>query len=153
MNAKLFLFYLRIKPLLYAIAILSISVTAINQFLNYRHLFVNTDPWIVQSVLSGNSLTVGRGDEKLDLKLCGISGGNRDYLQSLINQGNGSVIVNSVKKADNVTVAEVFIPLLPDYEKEIHLNTEMVIKGKATVVNYSNCPSAEYLEMAVPLIN
>lgn len=111
MNAKLFLIYLRVRKLLPAISVswhcviafFGLAVTAINQFLNYRHLlaerwgFVNTDPWIVQSVLSGNSLTVVRGDEKLDLRLCGISGGNRDYLQSLINLGNSRIASKKFK--------------------------------------------------------
>lgn len=148
MNAKLFLIYLRIKPLLQAIAVCSFSIIIINQFLNYRHLFTNNKPWKVKDVLSGNSLTVMRGDEKLNLKLCGISGGDEDYLRSLISKGNGSVVVNRISKEDNVTVAEVFIPLLPNYETEIHLNTEMITKGRATVVNYSDCKSAEYLKMA-----
>lgn len=115
----------------------------------------DNNPWIVKDVLSGNSLTVVRGDEMLNIRLCGIStksSESQDYLRSLIDRGNGSVIVNPVTKADNVTVAEVFVQTLPNNE-EIYLNTEMVMGGLAVLENSDICPSAEYLKMAVPLIN
>jgi hypothetical protein len=156
MNAKLFLVYLRIRKLLPAIAILSLAVTIYNQFLNYHHSLADTNPWIVKDVLSGNFLTVVRGDETLNIKLCGISansGESQEYLRSLLDKGNGSVVVNPVRKEDNVTIAEVFVQILPDYEQEIHVNSEMISKGMAVLQNPDICPSAEYLKMAVPLIN
>ncbi len=153
MNANLFLAYLRIRKFLPAIAILSILIITINQFFNYHNVLAETEPWIVQSVVSGNSLTVVRDDEMKKIKLCGISGGDETYLRSLINRGNGSVVVNPISKTDNVTVAEVFVPLLPDMEQEIHLNTEMIMGGVATVDNPDICPSAEYLEIAAAIKN
>ena len=148
MNAKLFLFYLRIKPLLYGIAFFSLLTIIYNQFLNYRHLFGNNKPWILQSVSGGSSLTVMHGDEIKNIKLCGISGGNKEYLESLLDRGNGSFFVSPVRKIDNVTIAEVFVPLKPDYEKEVHLSSEMIMFGMATIDNPDICPSSEYLKMA-----
>ena len=52
-----------------------------------------------------------------------------------------------------VTIAEVFVQLKPDYERESHLNTEMVMAGVATIVDYKDCPSAEYLEVAEGIVN
>jgi hypothetical protein len=63
------------------------------------------------------------------------------------------LLVNIVKEDDGITVAEVFVQILPDYEREIHINSEMVSKGMAVLENPDICPSAEYLKMAVPLIN
>lgn len=145
---SLFLFYLRIKPLLYAIAYFGLLIIIYNQFINYRHLFRNNKPWTLQSVSSGNSLFVMHGDEIKKIKLCGIEGGNKEYLESLLDRGNGSLIVNSVKKIDNVTTAEVFVPIKPDYEREIHLSSEMIMFGMATINNPDICPSSEYLKMA-----
>ena len=148
MNAKLFLFYLRIKPLLYGIACFGLLLIIYNQFLNYRHLSRNNKPWILQSVSGGNSLFVMHGDEIKKIKLCGIKGGNKEYLKSLFDRGNGLLIVSPIRKIDNVTTAEVFVPLKPDYEKEIHLNSEMIMFGMATINNPDICPSSEYLKMA-----
>ena len=67
---------------------------------------------------------------------------------SLVNRGDGSVVVNPVKTVWGTTVAEVFVQLKPDYEQEIHVNTEMVMAGVATLDNPDICPSAEYLKMA-----
>ncbi len=67
---------------------------------------------------------------------------------SLLNKGDGSVVVNPVKTEWGVTVAEVFVQLKPDFEREIHVNTEMVMAGMATLDNPDICPSAEYLKMA-----
>ena len=67
---------------------------------------------------------------------------------SLLNKGDGSVVVNPVKTEWGVTIAEIFVRLKPDYEREIHVNTEMVMAGVATLDNPDICPSAEYLKMA-----
>ena len=56
MKAKLSLTSLRIKPFFYAIAILCIVPIAANQYINHRSKLVNTDPWIVSEVLSGDRL-------------------------------------------------------------------------------------------------
>ena len=150
MKAKLFLANLRIKPLLYAIAILCIAVTIYNQFLNHRLKFVNTDPWIVSDVVSGDRLLVERKGQELEIKLCGISAskGSKEYLRSLISQGDGWVVLDRVTTEEELTVAEVFVQR--NDEQEIHLNTEMLMGGQAILADYQACPNAEYFEMAVP---
>lgn len=163
MNAKLFLFYLRIKPLLYAIsvswhcviALFGLAVTIYNQFLNYRTqlAIADTSPWIVEEVIYGDRFIANRNGKQFTIYLCGIAAGDqsKEYLRSLLNKGN--LVVNIVKEDDEITVAEVFVQILPDYEREIHINSEMVSKGMAVLENPDICPSAEYLKMAVPLIN
>ena len=150
MNAKLFLAYLRIRKLLPVIVIPCLAVTIYNQFLNYRNAFADTSPWIVEEIIYGERLTVSRHGKQFEVKLCGISAGHesRDYLRSLLNKGDGSVVVNPVKTEWGVTIAEVFVQLKPDFEREIHVNTEMVMAGVATLDNPDICPSAEYLKMA-----
>ncbi len=142
MKPKFFLAYLKIKPLLFGVACLLLSITAINQFLNYRAKFANTLPWIVKDVVSGDSFIASRKQKRFQVKLCGISANSdesKDYLRSLLNQGDGSVVVNPVQTKWGVTIAEVFVQLKPDYERESHLNTEMVMAGVATVADYKNC--------------
>ena len=151
MKTKLLGAYLRIKPLLYALAILSLVVIIYNQFLNHRLKLANTDPWIVTDVISGDRLMVERSGEKLEVQLCGISASNEEsqaYLRSLIAQGDGSVILDRVSKQEGTTIVEAFVQLKPD-RREIHLNTEMVIKNQAILSNYKACPNAEYFELAV----
>ena len=153
MKTKLLGAYLRIKPLLYAIAILCLAVIIYNQFLNHRLKFVNTDPWIVTDVISGDRLMVERSGEKLEVQLCGISASNEEsqaYLRSLIAQGDGSVVLDRVSKQNNLIVAEAFVQIKPDHQ-EIHLNTEMILKGKAILADYKACPNAEYLEIAAEI--
>ena len=146
---KLFSVYLRSKPLLYAIAILCIAAIAANQYINRRPKPVN-NPWIVVDVISGDRFMVERNDQTLEIKLCGISAseGSKDYLRSLINQGDGWVVLDRVSKQDGLTVAEVFVQRHD--EQEIHLNTEMLMGGQAILADYKACPNAEYFEMAVP---
>ena len=160
LKMKKFLFYLKFKPILYAIskrsasrvAVLSIAITAVNQYLNYRLKFINTDPWMVKDVVSGDRFLVERSGKKLEVQLCGISAKSdesKEYLRSLIAQGDGSVVPDQIKKRDGLTVAEVFMQIEPDYVQEIHLNTEMVLKSQAILgADYKACPNAEYLEMA-----
>ena len=148
MKAKLFLANLKIKPLLYTIAILCIAVIICNQYINRRSKTVN-NPWIVVDIISGDRFMVHRKNQNLEVKLCGISAskGSRDYLRSLINQGNGWVILDRVTTEDGITIAEVFVQRHD--EQEIHLNTEMLMSKKAILSNYKACPNAEYFELAV----
>jgi hypothetical protein len=150
MKAKLFLFYLRIRKLLPAIALLCLAVTIYNQFLDYRTqlAIADTSPWIVEEILTGDRFIASRSGKQVEVKLCGVTAGNesRDYLHSLLNKGD--LVIDTVRKDDGITVAEVFVQLKPDYEREIHLNTEMVMGGMATLDNPDICPSAEYLKMA-----
>ena len=147
---KLFSAYFRIKPFLYAFAILCAVVPiAANQYINHRSKLVNTDPWIVGDVGSGDRFIVQRDDQTLEVKLCGISEGSKDSLRSLISQGDGSVILDRVSKQDGLTVAEVFVQRHD--QQEIHLNTEMLMGGQAILADYKACPNAEYFEMAAEI--
>ena len=146
MKSKLFPAYLGIKLLLYAIAILCVTAIAVNQYINRPKLYNN--PWLVVDIISGDRFMVHRKNQNLEVKLCGISAskGSRDYLRSLISQGDGWVILDRVIDEDGITVAEVFVQRHD--EQEIHLNTEMLMGGKAILSNYKACPNAEYFELA-----
>ena len=140
MKSKLFLAYLKIKSLLPAIAVIGLFLTLMNHWQNTR--ITSTTPWIVKDVVSGDSFIASRKQKQFQVKLCGISANSdesREYLRSLLNKGDGSVVVNSVRTEWGVTIAEVFVQLKPDYERESHLNTEMVMAGVATVADYKNC--------------
>ena len=147
MKAKLFLANLKIKPVLYTIAILCVAVIAANQYISRRSKPAN-NPWIVVDVISGDRFMVERKGQELEVQLCGISASkaSKDYLRSLINQGDGWVILDRVEKQDGITVAEVFVQRHD--EQEIHLNTEMLMASKAILSNYQACPNAEYFELA-----
>ena len=70
---------------------------------------------------------------------------------SLIAQGNGTIHVLPIEQDRHArTVAELWIPIKPDYEAEIHLNTAMVEAGYAYhYQKYSgNCVSADNLGWA-----
>ncbi len=120
-----------------------------NHWQNTR--IIPSDPWIVKDVVSGGlgsaearsvRFIVNRGDETLNIQLCSIyakSDKSKEYLRSLLNKGDGSVVVNPVQTKWGVTIAEVFVQLKPDYERESHLNTEMVMAGVATIADYKNC--------------
>lgn len=155
MKSKLLLAYLKIQPLLLGIAVIGLFLTAMNHWQNTRIL--PSTPWIVQDIVSGDRFTASRKHKQFQVKLCGISANSdesKDYLRSLISQGNGSVVVNPVKTEWGITVAEVFVQLKPDSERESHINSEMVMAGMANLAeDYKNCPSAEYLERAEGISN
>ena len=155
LKSRFFLIYFRSKPLLKASAFLFLVGIFYNQHLNHPLKLRNPNPWIVTDVVSGDRFLVERNGKKLEVQLCGISASSdesREYLRSLLNKGDGSVILDKVQKKDGLTIAEVFMQIEPDYVQEIHLNTEMVLKGKAILgADYKACPNAEYLEMAVEI--
>ena len=112
------------------------------------------------SIYDGDTLRVVRGEEELKIRFCGIDAPelkqplgieSRDYLRSLIAQGDGTIHVLPIETDRyNRTVAELWIPIKPDYEGQIHLNTAMVEAGMAYhYQQYSgNCESAENLGWA-----
>ena len=120
------------------------------------------EEWQVKagSIYDGDTLKVRRGEEELKVRLCGIDSPersqplgieSRDYLRSLIAKGDGTIYVLPIEKDRyNRTVAELWIPIEPDYEGQIHLNTAMVEAGMAWhYQQYSgNCESAENLGWA-----
>jgi len=75
----------------------------------------------------------------------------RDYLRSLIARGDGRVhLVRVEEDRYGRTVAELFLPIKPDFQQDLHLNTEMVMAGYAWhYQQYSGkCPSKEELGWA-----
>ncbi|MEM6614504.1 MAG: thermonuclease family protein [Cyanobacteria bacterium P01_C01_bin.72] len=112
------------------------------------------------SIYDGDTLRVTRGNEELRIRICGIDAPeikqplgieSRDYLRSLIDQGNGTIHVLPIEQDRyGRTVAELWIPIKPDYEGQIHLNTAMVEAGYAYhYQQYSgNCESADNLGWA-----
>ena len=112
------------------------------------------------SIYDGDTLRVIRGDEELKIRFCGIDAPelkqplgveSRDYLRSLIAKSDGTVHVLPIEEDRyGRTVAELWIPIEPDYEAEIHLNTAMVEAGMAWhYQRYSgNCESAKNLVWA-----
>lgn len=116
--------------------------------------------WQVNSIHDGDTLRVRRDNEELKVRLCGIDAPelkmplgieSRDYLRSLIAKSDGRIHVLPIEEDRyGRTVAELWIPIKPDYEGEIHLNTAMVEAGMAYhYQQYSgNCESAENLGWA-----
>ena len=91
------------------------------------------------SIYDGDTLRVTDGLEELKLRLCGIDAPEkeqplgleaRDHLRSLIDQGDGTVIVVPIEEDRyGRTVAELFIPTTTG--EEIHINSQMVLDGYA----------------------
>ena len=120
------------------------------------------EKWQVKegSIYDGDTLRVVKGNEELKIRFCGIDAPeikqplgieSRDYLRSLIAKGNGTIYVLPIEQDQyNRTVAELWIPIKPDYEAQIHLNTAMVEAGMAWhYEKYSDsCESAENLGWA-----
>ena len=120
------------------------------------------EQWRVKpgSIYDGDTLRVVRGDEELKIRFCGIDAPeikqplgieSRDYLRSLIAKSDGTIHVLPIEEDRyGRTVAELWIPIEPDYEGQIHLNTAMVEAGMAYhYERYSgNCESAENLGWA-----
>jgi len=116
------------------------------------------------SVYDGDTLRVKRGWEEMKLRLCGIDAPEkdqplgieaRDYLRSLIGEGDGDVIVVPVEKDRyGRTVAEVFVSPRPGTgyaeEEEIHLNSQMMMAGYAWHYKRfsGNCPNRDGYDVA-----
>ena len=122
----------------------------------------HAEQWRVKpgSIYDGDTLRLIGNERELKVRLCGIDSPelaqplgieSRDYLRSLIAQGDGTIHVLPIEKDRyNRTVAELWIPIKPDFERQIHLNTAMVEAGMAWhYEKYSgNCESAENLGWA-----
>ncbi|MBE9019211.1 thermonuclease family protein [Chroococcidiopsidales cyanobacterium LEGE 13417] len=121
--------------------------------------------WQVIKVADGDTITVTQGDRKEKIRFCGVDanesqqkGGQeaKAYLRSLIDKGDGTVIVNPIEKDRyGRTVAELFVKPrteTPDSHsgEAIFLNGEMVKAGFGRVYTafVTNCPNREVLEQA-----
>jgi endonuclease YncB( thermonuclease family) len=159
------------SSLLIGLTLVLIGVLSNRQTINsgiqkgISHLFFKNNyaqQWQIKpnSIHDGDTLRVVRGSEELKIRMCGIDAPeikqplgieSRDYLRSLIAKSNGTIHVLPIEKDRyGRTVAELWIPIKPDYEGEIHLNTAMVEAGMAYhYQQYSgNCESAENLGWA-----
>ena len=111
------------------------------------------------SVYDGDTLRVqrcGEQCEELKIRLCGIDAPEmdqpmgeaaRNQLRSLIDQGDGTLIVLPVEQDRyGRTVAELFVPVVGQ-EAEIHLTSQMVMDGYAYhYERYSGgCPNGQLL--------
>lgn len=118
-----------------------------------------SEHWQVKpgSIYDGDTLRVQRGSEEMKIRFCGIDAPEkqqalgtqaRDYLRSLVDRGNGSVVVVPVERDRyGRMVAELFVMVSGG---EIHLNSEMVAAGMAFHYGqYSgNCPNQRAIVMA-----
>ncbi|MBT9312544.1 thermonuclease family protein [Leptothoe kymatousa] len=111
--------------------------------------------WLVpDSIADGKTLAVTDGHKENTLQLCGVavSEGDqvaRDHLRELVDIGNGAVIVVPIKKnRSGQTLADVFIT--KSGEEEIHLNSQMILDGLASVdaQEVGQCPQPEVLARA-----
>ena len=116
------------------------------------------------SIYDGDTLQVKNSFQKMKVRFCGIDAPeknqplgiqSRDYLRSLINKGDGSIIVVPIEQDRyGRTVAELFITPRPGTgyqpEEEIHLNSAMVMAGYAYhYAQYSgNCPNRDAIAQA-----
>ena len=163
MNPKLLFLY---KLLILVLATRFLWTRPLNQFLANRHGITDNASWKVKEIIFGDRLILANEQKTIEVYLCGISANynddneSKEYLRSallargarsLLNKGN--LVLDIVKKDDGIIVAEVFVQTLPDYEREIHLNTEMVTAGMAVLQNPDICPSAEYLKIAESIVN
>jgi endonuclease YncB( thermonuclease family) len=108
------------------------------------------------SVYDGDTLRVSDGAQELKIRLCGIDAPekdqlmgveSRDHLRSLIDRGDGSLVVVPVEQDRyGRTVAEIFVPM-SGTEEEIHVNSQMVLDGMAYhYARYSGgCPNGMLL--------
>ena len=88
------------------------------------------------SIYDGDTLRLISNNQELKIRLCGIDAPElkqplgieaRDYLRSLVAQGDGTIYVLPIEEDRyQRTVAELWIPIKPDFEQQIHLNTAMV---------------------------
>lgn len=128
------------------------------------HAMPQSQEWTIASVADGDTITVKRDGETKKIRFCGIDAIEKQqklgpqaksYLQSLIDKGDGAVMVIPIEQDKyGRTVAEVFVkprPGTPGYrsEEEIFLNGEMVRAGFARhIPNSDNCPNELVIEQS-----
>lgn len=113
------------------------------------------------SIYDGDTLRVVRGQEELKIRFCGIDAPEkkqplgieaRDNLRSLVELGNGNILLNPIEKDRyGRTVAEVFAQ--DSRNTAINLNLQMVRDGYAWhYEQYSgNCPTGKDYAIAQEL--
>ncbi len=146
MKVKLFLFYLRFrKPIIILSAVLAAVIIGLDNWQRYKYRTADYTPWTLASVNSGSSFTVTRHNETKTINLCGVqASGNKakNYLQSVINLGNGTVELERVGDRYEAWILldrDYDVELVkhisdqPNYlvEQQIHLNTWVIERGYA----------------------
>jgi endonuclease YncB( thermonuclease family) len=113
---------------------------------------------VTGSIYNGDTLRVSDGEQEIKVRLCGIDAPekdqalgveSRDHLRSLIEQGDGRIIlVETDTDQYGRTVAEAFLPTGND--AEIHLNTQMVADSMAYVYPkyVGSCPNGSRVQVA-----
>jgi endonuclease YncB( thermonuclease family) len=113
------------------------------------------------SIYDGDTLRVVKGNEELKIRFCGIDAPEkdqelgieaRDHLRSLIELGNGELLLVPVEKDRyGRTVAEVYVQ--DSKNSAVNLNMQMIRDGYAWLyAQYvDNCPSKKQLEIAESL--
>jgi hypothetical protein len=132
-------------PLILLTAIAAMFVIGLGEWFDYQDRSANSAPWRVSKVDSGSNFTVIRDGEKKAIKLCGITATgdkSREFVQSVINLGNGTVELERekdsyeawviLKPGYNVKLVE-HISDVPDelVNQEIHLKTWLIERGYA----------------------
>lgn len=158
------------KPLLYTLyagAALSIGIVAVERFLRYQYSNIDSTPWTITKVISGDRLSVARHQQTQELQLCGVSTlgiQTQKFLQAVIEQGDGTVVWSEA--GDRY---EAWIVLEPGYDVDlfsqystkpdeyvgtsIHLNTWLIESGYARYSRegYQKCHQPENLVWAEEL--
>ena len=158
------------KPLLYMLcagATLSVGLVVTDRFLSNRDSSIDSTPWTVTEVVSGDRLNVIRHEQTQDLKLCGVSSlgiQTQEFLQTVIEQGDGTVIWSEAGDRYEAWIAlepGYDINLLSQYSNKpdeyvgtsIHLNTWLIQSGYAHYdrESYQKCHQPENLVWAEEL--
>ena len=133
----------------------------------YKYRTADYTPWILADVNSGSSFDVTRHNKTKTINLCGVEASGdkaKNYLQSVIELGNGTVELEQVGET-----YEAWVLLDQDYdvelvkhisskpnelvEQQIHLNTWVIEHGYAKHDKKSsgNCNEPEHLAWAESL--
>jgi len=109
------------------------------------------------SALDGRTFQIKDGSQLIDVSLCGLDqtvpaldGAARDHLSRFLAKGNGRITLVPVSNVQNSKmVAEAFV-LLPDTEEEIHLNSQLLLDGMATLDAQEayGCPNQSIMQRA-----
>jgi endonuclease YncB( thermonuclease family) len=113
-----------------------------------------------ERTIDGDTLAVINGRGSIEIDLCGIkaadqteavAAASKDTLRRLVSRGRGSqvTLVFTDAKPQNRQMAEAFLPTA-NADAEIHLSSQMLLEGMATVDPQSvdSCPNGSRLRVA-----
>ena len=149
-----------------AVAIYS-QITEIQKRVNEPIETVNAKPnpgqkyqaWQLRSITTSDRVSVVRNGEEIEVAFCGISAPEerqelgieaRNYMQSLIDKGDGSTVYLTPVEQDKSgsMIAEIFV--YTGNKNAVFLNSQMVSRGYAwhDKQSSSSCPSRRGLVIA-----